>query len=288
MLTVENYNCQYLKLDSPTIQKLKENLLLMPSEFTKVELEYNINCGETPIKKELQYTNFNYWSIDLSQNIAKNDILDEIIFKHIITGQEFSIDNLNINMSTATVGDYLTAISDLLIDNGLSTVGLSVVLVGNELRITGLPTGIVPISFNMSTTVEIFLFNFNSQGNWFYGLDYLYLRPASFNLVNFIDGVYRIKLIYTLLDGTTIEETQCFFADCTIKCKIASLLEDALEDDTLNKNMYLYYLALSTSGNCGGCNCAEMCELYERIVAYLNNPIIIDKLNSKSCCSGCN
>ena len=162
MLTVENYNCQYLKLDSPTIQKLKENLLLETSEFTKVELEYNINCGETPIKKELQYTHFDYWSIDLSQNIAKNDILDEIIFKHIITGQEFSIDNLNINMSTATVGDYLTAISDLLIDNGLSTVGLSVVLVGNELRITGLPTGIVPISFNMSTTVEIFLFNFNS------------------------------------------------------------------------------------------------------------------------------
>jgi hypothetical protein len=82
MLTVENYNCQYLKLDSPTIQRLKENLLLMPSEFTKVELEYNINCGETPIKKELQYTHFNYWSINLSQNIAKNDILDEIIFKH--------------------------------------------------------------------------------------------------------------------------------------------------------------------------------------------------------------
>lgn len=286
MLEISNDKCQYLKLNSPTIK----DFILNPDKYTKVELEYKINCAENYISSELIHTNETKWYLDAAQNVAVSDILKTIKFKHIITGDIFSAEGLTYDMSTLTSpGGFTTfqgLINDLLIGYGFPAA--TVTKTGSVIEIDDLPVGIIPFSLEFSTTTEVIYFNYQNQNKFFISSDYLYLRPASFNLVNYLDGVYNVKLIFTLEDGTTIEENQCFFADCTIKCQIASLLEEMLKDDTLNVMIYRYYEALRESGNCGGCNCVEMCELYERIVDYLNSPLISPKINSKDCCSGCN
>ena len=287
MLEIINDKCQYLKLNSPTVK----DFILNPSKYSKVELKYKINCADNYITSQLNHTNETKWYYDLTQNISLNDILKKITFKHIISGDIFYVDNLNYDMSdiltTSGFNQFAAFIQNTLTSNGFAGNLVDVSRSGNILTIDTMPIGIIPFSLEFSTTSEVTYFNYQNQNKFFIASDYLYLKPASFNLVNYLDGVYNIKLIFTLQNGSTIEENQCFFADCTIKCKIASLLEEKLKDYTINDFIYRYYEALRESGNCGGCNCAEMCELYERIINYLNSPLILPKINSKDCC-GCN
>ena len=288
MIKIENYNCKYLKLNSSYIDDYINSLLTVTPKYSKIDLEYSINCSDTIYQDTITNVNFNNFVIDISKLKDKDNTIKNITLKNIASNTEFKTSDINIKANLITGLDIVYNILPLLTSLSLDTSALDASITGNLITIWGVPSGLIPYKLSITENTEEFLFKFNNRDSYILSLDTLYILPASFNSINLIDGVYKIKIKYTLLDGSTIEESQCFFADCTIKCKIAALLEKALEDNTLNKDLYLSYLALSNSNNCGGCNCDDMCLLYENMINYLENPFVKEKINSKECCNGCN
>ena len=105
--------------------------------------------------------------------------------------------------------------------------------------------------------------------------------PAFFGLTSFIDGVYRISVKRFEENVGTIFIENCLFIDVTIKCKVAALLKEIIEENKVKTGekkstiAHLLHYALVNGSNCG-CNCAEMCDVYKELVALLDtiNPEI--------------
>ena len=128
----------------------------------------------------------------------------------------------------------------------------------------------VSVSYN---TTEVL--NVNSK---FYIIDnILYIRPTFFGSTIFDDNVYKfsIKFIKTAGGYTLIEN--CAFVDNTYRCRVAAYLENIVSE---NKNLadsekvgtviHILHYALVNGSNCG-CNCVEMCEVFNELKKLLDN-----------------
>lgn len=83
----------------------------------------------------------------------------------------------------------------------------------------------------------------------------------------FFDGVYKVSIQYRDEEGSGLIEENCFFLDCETNCKVATKLEELINDDT---DIHLLHYGLVAAGNCG-CNCEEMCELFRKLNALLGD-----------------
>ena len=284
-LEITTDNCKYIKLNSDYIKDIINNPL-----YEKIEINLKVNCAEEYINYNIDLdSNPDFWTLDIAQNKAKNDILDCLTLTHIISDKSIVEDSLNIDINTLTDVILEGIIVNLLTINGLDATNVTVTIVGDIITVSGLPENVVMDNFKYTTTNEIFKFTYKNNSEYAIISDYIYIKPEFFDNQNLIEGVYNIKLKYIKTDGSYIEESQCSFIDCGLKCKIASLLDDYVDsmNPEINKDLYLQYFALIESGNCGGCNCEELCIIYDNIIDYINIPNIKNKINTKDCCNGC-
>lgn len=105
--------------------------------------------------------------------------------------------------------------------------------------------------------------------------DGLKIFPAFFGLTEFMDGIYKFS-VKTFESGKATLESNCLFVDITIKCKVAKLLNCILEENKTKAPektgtiIHILHYGLVNGSNCG-CNCAEMCEVYEYLVSFLDS-----------------
>lgn len=121
----------------------------------------------------------------------------------------------------------------------------------------------------------------NSQN--FYVEDHiLYIKPAFFGLTTFKDGIYKLEITLIGTSSQTVIKN-CTFVDISIKCKLSAYLGFIVEENkslsTLEKiytSAHIFHYALLNGSNCG-CNCTEMCTVYNNLIDILeNNPVTTD------------
>lgn len=109
----------------------------------------------------------------------------------------------------------------------------------------------------------------------------LYITPSMYDLTEFIDGIYNIKVSFNKINGYILIST-CVFIDITFKCRVAAFLKALSKltlDPTADKTaslVYLLHYALVNGSNCG-CNCVELITIFNELKNILDqNPIIDD------------
>lgn len=108
-------------------------------------------------------------------------------------------------------------------------------------------------------TISSDYFNLNT------GLDIL---PAFIDEDEFIDGVYKVTIVIELDDNSKITEHNCLFVDNETNCNLAEGIINLEDDDKIHALM-LHYGLIQGSG-CG-CNCDELCTLYNDLLKLLGS-----------------
>lgn len=130
-------------------------------------------------------------------------------------------------------------------------------------------------------TIDIADLQVNTSHAYFLGDD-LIIKPYFFGGTT-VDGVYRVSITINTAQ-TGVMYTMCIFIDVTLKCKIAAIMKDIVEENagawqTEKKATIIHILhySLVNGSNCG-CNCNEMCTVYDELISILSNidPTIID------------
>jgi len=102
------------------------------------------------------------------------------------------------------------------------------------------------------------------------GTDYdvhsICVRPEQLSCLESIpDGIISYNLTYhNTTDNVTLTESICSFSDCTIKCRLVSVVADNLESDILQK-----YTLLKSAGHCD--NCDDLLTIYKCLVSDLKD-----------------
>jgi hypothetical protein len=95
-----------------------------------------------------------------------------------------------------------------------------------------------------------------------------------FAVSTFTDGIYKIDMTIFDDEGTGVLDENCVFFDCLTKCLVGAEIDKLLATDLKNidTEIHMIHWGLTTASTCG-CNCDEMCELYNRLIALLqSNP----------------
>lgn len=104
----------------------------------------------------------------------------------------------------------------------------------------------------------------------------LYINPQYFsNNSVFVDGVYNITIKFNTTTGYT-RISNCYFVDVTTRCKVASLLQNIIKENSdsntekVSTIAHLLQFSLVNGSNCG-CNCQEMCDVFTALQDILSN-----------------
>lgn len=103
----------------------------------------------------------------------------------------------------------------------------------------------------------------------------LYIKPAYFSGINFINGIYRIVVEFTTTTGYIIIQN-CYFVDYNMACKVSSLLQNILKEnedsniEPVSTIAHILHYSLVNGSNCG-CNCNEMCDVFTALQELLYN-----------------
>jgi hypothetical protein len=308
MLKIENVNNEYLKVTSDEILTS-----LGSGDTTKIEIEGYYNCSGVPYKETIDLKSTNLcglfpnqavWKIDLKA--AKNiDLpITSISVQNINTGKDLSqVVNINFSEyeSLCSSGCALETLSPLYENkfkaaynllfqaNGLSSANFDIKFCGDTLLIKGMPNGFIPTTIAYSSGLTE-LYSLSQSEKVIVSEDALYIKPFFYGMPNFIDGVYNIKVKVTDTRGSWKEESNCYFVDIFTKCKVStkSILTLQSPKDVLLKesvlDMYLLYSHLINGSNCGGCNCVDMCDAYNKLVGIINGKQIKEALKTNCGC----
>lgn len=100
--------------------------------------------------------------------------------------------------------------------------------------------------------------------------------PPFFGLTEFTDGVYKLSVKFFREDEDTLFQENCIFVDITLKCKVAALLKNLIEESKSNNTekistiAHLLHYALFNGSGCA-CNCEEMCKVYAELISVLDS-----------------
>jgi len=118
--------------------------------------------------------------------------------------------------------------------------------------------------------------NTSSPTNKFYIVgNNLYINPSLYGFTDYIDGIYKLDIKFNKTTGYILI-SNCKFIDVTLKCKVASLLQNIIGENKIADNekvstiIHLLHYSLVNGSNCG-CNCAEMCAVYTELLTLLNS-----------------
>ena len=285
-----------IKATSDNFQKFKDG------EYDRMSMHLSYGCSEiygdvlnsTPVNPNCSFSStINFFSLNLTE--AKNRInhIVGIAFKNLDTGELYSkvIDvNFDHYVTTCPSGCLLDTLSphydtifeniidDLIVENNINEDDFSIDICGDDLLIKDFPDNIVPYSLTYDDG-KVDYFKFNDTKKYILSGSSLYLTPGIINMPSFTDGVIGLRLRFYLPNEGWVEEQQCFFNDVTIKCKVAKYSKELLSGDVkTSERIHILHYSLVNSSNCGDCNCANMCEMYNTLQALLaNNPQITNE-----------
>lgn len=308
-MKIENINNRYLKLSSEAL----ENALKSKDQLGLIEIDAYFGCSGVNYRENIDFKLSNpcaffsdnvIWKFDLS--MAKNIDLSvtEISIINVASSEVFPL-SVNINfaqyLASCPSGCTLQSLQPLydnifrnayksLINSlGLDDSKLDLKICGDTINLVGLPSGFSAHSIKLSNGVEAFYTQNDSEKSVVTN-DSIYLNPKFFGMTTFLDGVYTLRVKITDSRGSYIEEQNCFFMDIYTKCKVSQRAVIALQlpDDKFVQdsvfNMYLLYNHLTTGSNCGGCNCEDMCDAYNKLIGVLTGKKLTEALNSKCGC----
>lgn len=102
----------------------------------------------------------------------------------------------------------------------------------------------------------------------------LIVKPQLFSgATKFVDGIYRFDIKFSTTSGFTII-SNCLFIDITLACKVAGTLHNIVEENKIKVTekistiIHILHYSLVNGSNCG-CNCDEMCEVYNDLKSLL-------------------
>lgn len=304
MLTLSNQGCSLIKIDSDLFASMLGDI----SSYANILITSSINCCPTSYTNTLLLTNtsacttcigVNMWSIDMNLLATAGFDITGVYLKNLVTGQVYNtlsvpIDwayyaanciPLNCLISAVGPGHYdnlfRIAINSYLTTNMFWTT-VTVGFCGNKLTICNLPANIVlsHITYDDGSTlggVQLFKYNDINSASFISG-NSIYINPTLFSASTFADGVYKITVRLNKTDGSYIEQNSCFFLDCVSKCKVATAIDNYIENTTDKSiassfnNLHMIHYALTNDGNCG-CNCNDLCDLYKYFTSQLDNTI---------------
>ena len=310
IVTIEN---KYLQLSSDYIK----DIILNINDYKKLSITYVRNCidstaitVEVPLNSVLDCkgNSSNTYKYDMGIVKGQSGIVKEIRLKHLITGSELVTGLINLNFNNyntlcpsgcelETLGTTFTdpikiALTNLLSANSLPYSNLDVYYCGDVLIVSGLPLNIIPTTIELTNGYKG-IFTSNIGLNKLILQDDIFLSASFFGTTTIADGIYSIKLLITKNNGNTISEENCVFVDTTTKCRVAEKIEFLLAKEFLEKDMtqelMTIYQGLVLGSNCGGCNCKELCDLYDKLQKLLNSNILVsdNTIKINNCHSGC-
>lgn len=141
----------------------------------------------------------------------------------------------------------------------------------------------VDVTTNLNCSVNSITQNYNivdildSTNSKFYintSLNTLFLKLAMLEGATIVDGIYKVTVKFNPIAGGYTKIVNCIFIDVTFKCRVASLIDGIISnnkssnEDTSTMAHLLHY-ALFNSNNCG-CNCEEMCTVFNQLKSILD------------------
>lgn len=310
-MIVENQNCEYVKVSSSILEDIANN----PRGYASIEIQSTVNCCTELFTGDLNFGVYNdvtcttcngnfVWTLDLEDIANADQEIVGIYVKNLVTNVTTNILLSPINFTDyltacpsnsctiSTVGSYATTFNTLF-DNWFTTntgwVNAKATMCGNTLQVCNLATNYIPshIEYSNGDTSNTIPFSFFNDNTTFLLSDTLYIAPSFYNIDKLIDGVYKVKIKATKVNGSWVEEENCAFIDCETKCKVADFVTAFLSNDLDKKDEALYvtmtHYALVNASNCG-CNCKELCDLYFTLSETLATRTPITNQNICSTC----
>lgn len=306
-MIISNYNDQYIKITSDYLADFLAN----PGDYTSLDITANMNCCRNALGEIIETSsipaNNTAWYIDLDVAVQSDSLLQELNIQNLTTLGKNNVLTLPIDLgyvsATCVTGPctlqtfnshfaplFKAAIDDWF-DNVMAlTSNVSVTFSGNTVIVDNMPANFIMYNagYGSASPYTFIFFNFGAvNSNIFINADGIFLTPAFFGLTSITDGIYKVTLKFVKDNGAYIAETNCAFIDVTIKCKVAALLQNILQESKINGSekvstiAHILHYALFNGSNCG-CNCAELCKVYAELVGLLEN---IDPLITNDC--GC-
>lgn len=283
-----------LKLDSDLIASLFTDSLV------SLTITAGINCCKvngvlTEFTKVIPLTSTKRWVIDFATPVALgSNILTFNLFNTVSGNTHEIIDNSPIALATIledcvtetctmeSVGGYDTIFKTLIDDwftaNAISS-NVTVAVTENTVFISNLPANFIPTTITYGATEDpdtltaTFILVGNKQA--YLSGNSVFLSPDLFELEDFTDGVYSVKIVALYSGGSYTTESNCTFVDILTKCIVASWLNDLLQESSKKGSepvatmIHLLHYALVTGSNCG-CNCDSLCKAYKELTCLLN------------------
>jgi len=212
-------------------------------------------------------------------------VLNHIYIKNIITSQVFDLLNGDIVLDNVGAGTVVqNQVTAQLAVYGITGVSQSLGLTNGMIHysLSGLPAHIIMYTaeYTYSTSNQIAYFSLYDDTGLLLGGDSIIITPTFFGLDAFVDGVYNIELVISLVGGVDQTEEGCYFLDISLKCRL--ILNDDIECGT--DKSYLDYLmlhySLTQASNCN-CDCSKMLDIFNFLDRIL--PLTA---NTEDC--GCN
>ena len=286
MAVITNYNNQFIKIESEFISDLIQNI----NSYTKLQIVGNINCCKDSSILNLEFTTPG-WYINLEKAVNTESILDKLIVQNTNTSKlfEFNVSNIdtgyvNANCTTNTCtlqsfSGYFKSLLEANINSGFNSIGVvsnvNVTIINNTIIITNLPSNFLMYSITYENNKEEKFSYGSTDSNVYLQDNSIYIKPEFFNLKTLIDGVYKFDLTYYKAQSN-VSEFNCSFIDITTKCKVASVLNNIKREnetkgvEKCSTIIHLLHYSLTNGSNCG-CNCEELCKVYEELYKLIGS-----------------
>lgn len=288
------------------IANFKNNLIkvttdLLPDalvDYETLEVNGNVNCC-TSEGVEVNYSaiidlNDTAWYLDLATPVDLETMLQKLQIQNLNTLSVFNVLTVPIDLSYVatncmtedctlqTFSGYFAPLFKDAIDTWFAGNGIvsnvSVTFSGNVVVIDNLPSNFTMYNgeYGSAEPYTEVLFSASQTTNVYVLPDGIYISPEFFSLTSLMDGIYKISIKFKAADNSYIQETNCAFVDVTVKCKVASVLQNILKESKVSgleessTIIHILHYALTNGSNCG-CNCEELCKVYTELVTLLNN-----------------
>lgn len=295
-MTISNFKDKYLKLSTSILDKLTEN----PAGYESIEVSGKLGCDGTTYTETLEVANLLEagWKVDLSIPVQLGNTVFQVKLKNLWTLEEFNFITTGIAFSyiannctnpsgNCTIEDfssYFVAQFEGELNAFLESIGQLptgvVTFTGNVMHITGLPTylGMAVVEYGEEYFDEynVLPFGYGTvDSNVTIDESGIFIAAAFFEegATTLTDGIYTVTVKVTKAeDGGFTTETSCAFIDVLTKCKLSETLNAYIGTDAGKSEealaMTMLHYALVNGSNCG-CNCADLCAAYDKLVEML-------------------
>ena len=244
-----------------------------------IDVTAKVNCCDTEFTHSTVITvDTDQWNITLNKDV----IVTKVNFINLNSGATFS---MNANQALAGVGSFISltnTIAAFLTGSTVSHLASAPTVDTLYYQLT-IDKPVIPFSIEFTdggTPGEEVFTNTDTTDYIIITGEGIALTPAFFDYTSSLikGGIYSIEVtIASESTGDSFTYNQCLFSDCDIKCLIA-------ENVSTDNNIAMIHYSLTLGGQCEGCACADMCELYKLLLRELSS---CDDSYTSTLCESC-